>query len=218
MTVIPSINCRDFETATRQIRKAEKFFESEEGWIHIDVSDGKFTPAPSWGNPEELKSLELKLNVEVHLMIQESETVIESWLQVGVGRVIVHLQEMNNPTFILETCSRYGAEAMLAFDPSTSIESGVAYLKNFDSFQVLTVIPGASGQRQHPGWIEKIESLREKSPTATIEVDGGMNPENAKLAKDAGVNILVSGKYIFFGSPDPRGAYEKLKALSDNSV
>jgi len=217
LTVIPSINCGDFETAAGQIRKAEKFFESEGGWIHIDVSDGKFTPAVSWGNPGELKSLETKLNVEVHLMVQDPGVVVESWLAVGVRRVIVHLQEMKNPAFILETCSRHGAEAMLAFDPSTSIESGVAYLKNFDSFQVLTVIPGASGQRQQSGWIEKIKSLREKSPTATIEVDGGMDPENAKLAKDAGVNILVSGNYIF-GGPDPRGAYEKLKALSENST
>jgi len=160
----------------------------------------------------ELESLSTKLNVEVHLMVQDPETVIESWLQVGVRRVIVHLQTMQNPALVLEVCSQHGAEAMLSFDPSVSIVQGLAYLKNFNSFQVLTVFPGASGQAQQPGWTEKIKSLREKSPTATIEVDGGMDPQNARFAKDAGANILVSGNYIF-GNPDPLGAYEKLSAI-----
>lgn len=212
MIVIPSINCPDFETATIQIRKAEKFFESEGGWVHIDVSDGKFTPAPSWGNPGELESLKTKLNIEVHLMVQNPEVVIESWLTAGVKRVIVHLQTMQDPALVLGICGQHGAEAMLSFDPSVSIEQGLAYLKNFNSFQILTVFPGASGQAKQSGWTEKVKSLRERLPTATIEVDGGMDSEGASAAQDAGANIVVSGHYIF-GNPDPLGAYEKLSAI-----
>lgn len=210
--VIPSINCSTFSEATRHIRKAEEFLPGDDGWIHIDVEDGKFTSVTSWGNPEELKSLNVKTNVEVHLMIENPEEVSEAWLKAGAKRLIVHVQTMQDPSALLEIARRYGAEIMLSLDPTQSIEKVAPYIKDFKYLQVLTVFPGPSGQEEQQGWIEKIKALREISPTATIEVDGGVNEGTGRLAKDAGANILVSGHYIF-GSPDPRGAYKKLKTL-----
>lgn len=213
--VIPSINSSTFSEAVNGIKKAEEFLPSGEGWIHIDVEDGKFIPHVTWGNPEEFSSLNTKLNVEVHLMVENPETYIESWLKAGAKRIIVHLQTMKTPAFILETCERHGADAMLSFDPSVPVDLGLPYLGNFKFFQVLSVFPGPSGQKFREDALIKIRSLRERAATATIEVDGGINETTGKLAKDAGADILVSGHYIF-GSPDPRGAYERLKALFEN--
>jgi len=210
--VIPSINTNSFEDATRQIRKAETFFMGDEGWIHIDVEDGRFTPATSWGNPDELKSLDVKINVEVHLMVENPEEVSEEWLKAGAKRLIVHVQTMRDPSALLEIAKRYGAEIVLSLDPTQSVDKVLSYISDFKYLQVLTVFPGPSGQKGQPGWAEKIRSLREHAPTATIEVDGSINEVTGKLAKDAGADILVSGHYIF-GSPDPVGAYEKLNAI-----
>ena len=215
--VIPSINCPNFREAEKKIRQAESFLPTDGRWIHVDVSDGKFSDTVSWGSPEELKSLNTDLNIEVHLMVENPDRVIEDWLTAGVKRLIVHLQAMRDPRFILDTCKRYGAEAMLSFDPTISEEEGLPYINDFHAFHILTVFPGPSGQEKQQGWTRKVEFLREKSPTAIIEVDGGMNPEDIQLAINAGANAFAVGNYIF-GNPNPKGAYEKLRALYKKSA
>ena len=209
--VIPSINCPNFSEAAKQIEKTEGFLPSD-SWIHVDVSDGKFTKHISWGNPGEYSSLNVELNLEVHLMVQEPESVMEAWLAAGAKRIIVQLETVKNPTFIMEVCKKHGAEAMISFDPSTSVEEGLIYLKKFNFLQVLAVLPGPSGQEFREDSLDKVKFLRERVPTATIEVDGGINESTGKLSKEAGADILVAGHYIF-GSPDPKGAYKKLNEI-----
>jgi len=206
--VIPSINCPDFKTAENYIRKAEKFAK----WIHIDVSDGEFSNTTSWGSPEELRSLNTNLNVEVHLMVEDPEDVIEKWFDAGAKRAIVHLQSMKDPKKFIDIANEYNAEIMLALDPSIDIDKALPFLSAFEHFQVLAVYPGPSGQKFKEESIDKIRALRERRPTATIEVDGGVNESTGKLAADAGANVLVSGNYIF-GSPDPKFAYDRLNSI-----
>lgn len=206
--VVPSINCPNFKTASLQIKKAEKFAE----WIHIDVSDGKFTGTTSWGNPEELKSLGTHLNIEVHLMVQDPAHVIEDWFSAGAKRAIVHLQTVRDYQFFLDIAEKYGAEIMLSLDPSIGIGDALPFFGTFSSFQVLSVYPGPSGQKFVGDSVDKIKALREHVPTATIEVDGGINESTGRLAMDAGADILVSGNYIF-DSPDPKSAYDKLSSI-----
>lgn len=176
------------------------------------MEDGVFTPNVTWGNLEEFSHLATELPMlrfEVHLMVANPEEVMESWLKAGAERVIVHIEAMSDPHRILETVKRTGGEVMLAINPGTSTEMLAPYLNSFPAFQVLAVPPGPSGQKFDESVLEKIKFLREKAPNAIIEVDGGINPETAKLAKEAGANILVSGAYVM-GSPDPKGAYEEL--------
>lgn len=210
--VILSINCPTFEEAEKEIRLAESFLREGEDWLHIDVSDGKFSDFTSWGNAEELKSLRLNLNIEVHLMVEDPESVMEAWLAAGAKRVIIHLQSIKNPQSILDMCRKYGAEPMISFDPSVSVENGVPYFADFNYFQILSVFPGMSGQKFIDESLEKIKSLRARVPTAKIEVDGGINERTGRLAKDAGADVLVSGHYVF-GSPNPMDAYEELKSI-----
>ena len=131
---------------------------------------------------------------------------------VGAKRIVVHLQTIKDPSFVLDAFKSYGAEAVLSLDPSMSAESSLVYLKRFKFLQVLSVLPGPNGQKFRDDSLDKIKFLRERSPTATIEVDGGINDITGRLSKEAGADILVSGHYIF-ESPDPKGAYERLSAI-----
>lgn len=206
--VIPSINCADFSEAEKKIRIAELFSPDGSGWIHLDVSDGKFTKVSSWGDPKAYVSLKTNLNLEVHLMVEDPAGVILAWLEVGAKRIIIHSQAKVNVEDVVNIAKKYGAEVMISFDPTQIIHEDSKY-KNISSFQVLAVFPGLSGQKSEKGWEAKIKSLRELYPTATIEVDGGIDRSSAKIAKAAGADILVSGSYIF-ENPDPKAAFEEL--------
>ncbi|KKU85116.1 MAG: Ribulose-phosphate 3-epimerase [Parcubacteria group bacterium GW2011_GWA2_47_8b] len=216
MIVIPAINAPDFETAEKQIKKAAEFSD----WVHIDVTDGAFSPAKIWGSPEELHSLIsnfqfpiFKLKFEVHLMVNNPEGVIDSWLRTGlVKRVIVHLEAMTDPVYILAKCEKYGAEAVLAIKPDTKAERLLAHESDFKSFQVLAVTPGWAGQKFGAEALDKIRLIKRQMPNAIIEVDGGINAETAKLAKDAGADIVISASYIF-GSKDPKKSFEELQKI-----
>ena len=179
------------------------------------MGDGVFTPNVSWGNLEEFSHLATELPLlrfEVHLMVVDPEKIMEQWLKAGAERVVIHLEAMIDPHFVLETSKKYKGGVMLAINPSTTVETLVPYLNSFAAFQVLAVSPGPSGQKFSLEALEKIKFLRQRAPNAIIEVDGGINPETAKLAKEAGASILVSGSYII-NSPDPKGAYEELQRI-----
>lgn len=209
MQIIPAINTPDFETAEQQIKQATEFSE----WIHLDITDGVFSPAQIWGSPEELsKFSEVRLpKIEVHLMVSNPEAVIDSWLRTGlVKRIIVHLESMTDSVCILGKCQKYGVEAVLSINPGTEVERLLAHKDDFKYFQVLAVAPGWAGQKFNEKIIDKIRFIRENMPDAIIEVDGGINPETAKLAKAAGADILVSASYIF-SNENPKKAYEELQ-------
>src|SRR3989344_2079357 len=212
MIVIPAINAPDFETAQKQIKKAAEFSE----WVHIDVTDGAFSPAKIWGSPEDLPKLKienLKLKIDVHLMVNNPEGVIDSWLKTGlVKRAIIHLEAMTDPVYILAKCEKYGAEAVLAIKPDTKAERLLAHESDFKSFQVLAVTPGWAGQKFGAEALDKIRLIKRQMPNAIIEVDGGINAETAKLAKDAGADIVISASYIF-GSKDPKKSFEELQKI-----
>ncbi len=208
MTVIPAINAPDFETAKKQIETAAKFSE----WIHVDVTDGVFSPAQIWGSPEELAEIGGKAKFEVHLMVASPEGVIDAWLRTGlVKRVIVHLESMTDSVYILAKCKKYGAEAVLAISPGTEVERLLAHRDDFKYFQILAVTPGWAGQKFNPKMLEKVKFIRKNIPNAIIEIDGGVNSETAPAIKKAGGDLLVSASYIF-RSKDPRKAYEDLNA------
>jgi len=209
MQVIPAINADNREVAEKQIKIAARFSD----WVHLDVVDGVFSPHVTWGSPEDLKSLSVKLNFEVHLMVANPEGVIDAWLRTGlIKRVIVHLEAMTDSVYILEKCRKYGVDAMLAINPNTEVERLLAHKDDFRFLQILAVTPGWAGQKFNESAIRKIKFIRQNATNAIIEVDGGINPDTAKLSKEAGANIVVSASYIF-GSKDPQRAFNELAAI-----
>jgi len=210
MQIIPAINCLSFKCVRDLTQKAAQL---PSGWVHIDVTDGKFTHNVTWGSPEELAILKREypnLNFEVHLMVADPEEVIKSWFRAGAKRVIVHLETIENPDFLLETADEYGGEVMLSVAPSTPADLLLPHTNSFRYFQVLAVKPGLAGQRFTLDSLEKIRFLRQMAPDAKIEVDGGITPETARLAKIAGANMVASASYIFGDKEDFKRAYEEL--------
>lgn len=208
MKVIPAINATSFEEVEKLITQAAEFSNE----IHIDVVDGKFAPNKTWGSPDDLSKVDGKWSnvvFEIHLMVENPEAIVEDWLKTGAKRIIVSLESITDPVYIIETCEYYGAEAVLAVNPETEMEKLLAYTDEFKSFLLLAVHPGLAGQKFQHQVIGKIEFLRERAPNAKLEVDGGINQETAKLAKEAGADIIVSASYIF-GNPEPKKAYEEL--------
>lgn len=209
MQVIPGIEGADADSVRAQYEKVKDL--NPEGWVHFDVTDGKFSPAMNWGSPEEIKSIfgsDAKL--EVHLMVADVEKVLGEWLNIKMlKRVVVHLEAMSDPVFVVAKCKEYGVEPVLAIKPETEIERVFAHKDDFRSFQVLAVNPGWSGQKFDEKVLAKIHWLKEKIPNVIIEIDGGVNPEVAKKCYDAGASVLISTSYIQKSS-DPKKAYEEL--------
>lgn len=213
MQVIPGIEGADADSVRAQYEKVKDL--NPEGWIHFDVTDGKFSPAMNWGSPEGLKTLvtsnrSLVTKVELHLMVEDAEKVLGDWLNTKIlKRVVVHLEAMSDPVFVVAKCKEYGVEPVLAIKPETEIERVFAHKDDFRSFQVLAVNPGWSGQKFDEKVLAKIHWLKEKIPNVIIEIDGGVNPEVAKKCYDAGASVLISTSYIQKSS-DPKKAYEEL--------
>lgn len=217
--IIPAINTSDFKVVQERIFTARTFLPPD-GWIHIDVVDGRFAMNVTWGDPEEfgdfLRShITLRrLNFEIHLMVKEPEKITRNWFDAGARRLIVHEEALVNPDLIMKQCVDYAAEIMIAAKPDTSVEAYLDYAKQFKSFQVLAVAPGWAGQEFKPEILKKISSLRERVPNATIEVDGGMNPETVKKCREAGADYFVAASYIF-GSATPIKAYQELVSAAE---
>lgn len=217
MVVIPSINESVFSEVAAKIKKAEAFL-APEAFVHLDISDGIFSPYKTWNVPEELGGIGTYLNIEVHLMVQDPETELPSWIAAlrqatsGKRRIIVHYEVMNDPAFILNSCAEANIDAGLAFKPLTAPDLALVYLRDFSLAQVLAVEPGPSGQVFQESVLKKIQFLRQRAPNVIIEVDGGMNPETALRVKSAGADAIVSGKYIW-EAPLPKLAYEELARL-----
>ena len=176
------------------------------------MSDGKFGRGKNWGNPEEFASLNVRLNTEVHLMVENPESSAVSWLKVGARRLIIPTQTVGNMNTLAKEARKFRAEVAPSFDLSVSIAEAEKYLEDFEYIQILAVEPGLGGKEFDPEALERIIFLRGKSRGVKIEVDGGINPETAVRVLEAGADILVSGSYIF-GSPDPSLSYKELESL-----
>lgn len=212
METIPAINCLDLDCVEQRLEQAAAFLPRG-GWVHLDVSDGRFTFNKTWSDPLSWPRVAAKysFNLEVHLMCETPELVADSWLRAGAQRLIVQAEMLDQASFkkVLEVTERYGVETMVSLSPETPTEEIRPYFEDSMQFQVLAVSPGLAGQKFLPVALEKVKFLRALKPGARIEVDGGINPETAKAAKEAGADAVAAASYIFWGS-DPKGAYEEL--------
>lgn len=208
MEIIPAINVSNFEIVKERLKEIEKF----SSWVHFDIADGIFTSHITWQNPRDLLSISSPLKREVHLMIKNPEKAIGDWLEAGIDRIIFQIETLKNFDELFNFCHQRGVEVGISIAPETSISVVEPYVLKADLIHILTVPPGKSGQKFNLSVLVKIKTLREQYPNLKIEVDGGINPETAKLAKEAGADIAVSGSYIF-NSPMPEEAYKNLKNI-----
>jgi len=212
--IAPSILAADFANLEREVSMIN---ESMADWIHVDVMDGVFVPNISFGIPviEAIKK-HAKKPLDVHLMIVKPERYVETFQNAGAEILTVHLEASTHLHRTIQQIKAAGMKAGVAINP----HSGVALLKDIiadiDLVCVMSVNPGFGGQKFIENTYSKVAELKKliesQHSGAQIEIDGGVNQQNAKPLLDAGANVLVAGNFVF-SSPDPRQVIQRLKNI-----
>lgn len=196
--VAPSLLAADFSKLKEEIQEVEKYGAE---YLHLDVMDGNFVPNISYGAPV-ISSIRKHSNLvfDVHLMVENPDKFIKDMVDAGADIITVHVEATKHLNRTIQLIKSYGKKVGISLNPSTPIEMIKHDLKNVDMVLIMTVNPGFGGQKFIDDMLEKIKELRAIAPNIDIEVDGGINNETGKLAKEAGANILVAGSYIFSGN------------------
>ncbi len=213
--IAPSILAADFARLGEEVRAVEG---GGADVIHVDVMDGHFVPNISIGIPV-VKSLRkaTRLPLDVHLMIEQPEKYIEDFVRAGADRVLIHQEATVHLDRALSMIREAGAQAGAAINPATPVAALSEVLHKVDTVLVMSVNPGFGGQEFIPGATEKIRQLNEWRARYNggfrIEVDGGVDLENAAELAQAGTNTFVAGTSIFHTS-DPAGATRQMRKLA----
>ncbi|MEC8602400.1 MAG: ribulose-phosphate 3-epimerase [Bacteroidota bacterium] len=212
--IAPSMLACNFGKLEDEIDLVNK---SEAGWFHIDVMDGVFVPNISFGTPimEVLKNF-AKKTLDVHLMIVNPERYVQKFAELGSEILTVHLEASTHLHRTVENIKNNGMKSGVAINPNTPVSSLNTIIGDIDLVCLMSVNPGFGGQSFIENTYKKVEELKnliEKTNSkALIEVDGGVNKENAKQLFDYGANVLVAGSSVF-KSDDPISTISYLNSL-----
>jgi len=197
--ISPSILSADFSKLGSEIQNLEK---AKADLIHIDVMDGHFVPNITIG-PEVISKLRkyTSLPFDVHLMISPVHNFIKDFAEAGADIITIHPETTDDLASSIKEIKTFKKKAGVSLNPETSIDKVLPVLDSIDLVLIMSVNPGFGGQKFISKTLDKVKLLRseidKKKIKTQIEIDGGINFENAKMAKDAGVDILVSGTTIF---------------------
>ena len=197
--ISPSILSADFSQLGAEIKKLE---EGGADMIHVDVMDGHFVPNLTIGPPV-IKALRKhsSLKFDVHLMISPVHKYIEAYADAGADIITIHPEATQNLRESIKTIKDLKKKVGISLNPESKIELITEFLDQIDLVLIMSVNPGFGGQKFMPEVLDKIKQLKkiqqEKNLTFDIEIDGGINFENCKIAIEAGANILVSGTTVF---------------------
>ncbi|MFI3298628.1 MAG: ribulose-phosphate 3-epimerase [Rikenellaceae bacterium] len=176
--------------------------ESEAQWFHLDVMDGIFVPNITFGMPvvSAIRSATDKV-LDVHLMIQNASRYIEDFAAIGADVITVHAEAVVHLNRTIAQIKSLGKMAGVALCPSTSLSAIEEILPELDVVMLMSVNPGFSGQKFVTGTMDKLRRLRqmivERGLSTIIQIDGGVNPDNAAVLFDAGAECLVAGNAVF---------------------
>lgn len=197
--ISPSILSADFSKLGSEIQDLEK---AKADLIHIDVMDGHFVPNITIG-PQIINKLRkyTSLPFDVHLMISPVDNFIKSFAEAGADIITIHPEATDDLVSSIKKIKSYNKKAGVSLNPKTAVDIVLPVLNLIDLVLVMSVNPGFGGQKFMPETLQKVKILRKEIDTkklkTQIEIDGGINTENSKIAIKAGVDIIVSGTTIF---------------------
>jgi len=217
MKLAPSILAADFARLGEQVAEVEK---SGADRIHIDVMDGHFVPNLSMGAPivASLRPV-TRLPLETHLMISNPDFFLPEFAEAGSDSFLVHWEGNLNLHRTVQCIRALGKRAGVAINPATPAEVLAEILPDVDQVLVMTVDPGFGHQHFLHSTLAKINRVRRMidrvKPECDLEVDGGIDPETARLCVEAGANVLVAGSAVFGSSESVMEAMGRLRAQKE---
>ena len=210
--ISPSVLAADLSNLASEVKDIEACGAD---MVHLDVMDGMFVTNISFGLPV-IQSLRSKTNIifDVHLMIDAPERYADRFIEAGADILTFHLEACKDSSDLLSRIREQGVMAGISIKPGTPVEEVYPYLDQCDMVLVMTVEPGYGGQKLIPETLEKVTKIKAESErrglNIEIQVDGGINGENAKDAISAGATILVAGSSVF-GKTDRKAAIDALR-------
>ncbi len=212
--VSPSLLSADFGNLQRDI---EMLNQSEADWLHVDVMDGIFVPNISFGQPivKHIKKHAQK-PLDVHLMIMDPGRYVADFREAGADILTVHYEACTHLDRTLHAIRDAGMKCGVVLNPHTAVSLLEDSVQICDMVLLMSVNPGFGGQKFIENTYSKVRQLRalcdRKNPQCLIEVDGGVNVQNAPLLYEAGADVLVAGNAVF-KSPDPQATIRAIKGV-----
>jgi ribulose-phosphate 3-epimerase len=211
--IAPSILSSDF---SRLGEVLDNLNQSGADLVHVDVMDGHFVPNITFGPPviKKIKKYS-KIPFDVHLMIAPVHRYIKTFAEAGADIITIHPEATDNLIESIKLIKSLGKKAGISLNPKTEIKELLPAIHLIDLILIMSVNPGFGGQKFMPEVLSKVKELRKKIDQEhlpiEIEIDGGIDFETAKQAKDAGVDILVSGTTLFDSQGTLRENIQKLR-------
>ena len=215
--IAPSILDANFLKLGEQI---DEINNGKADLIHLDIMDGCFVPNISFG-PKVVESIKkiTSIPLDVHLMIENPEKHIQSYIEAGGDMITIHVETAKHLDRLVQRIKEYGVKCGLALNPATPLNTIEYVLPKIDQLLIMTVNPGFGGQKFIPEMLVKIKKARKMMEnwdrSLDLQVDGGINFENVGEIIHAGANVIVAGSLIF-KSKSPKDTIEKMKSIIKN--